>query len=92
MRRCRKAAYIGNDTQATFQCVWHEKPNPHKAPQYGEQPFGGLTEYDANKQNSQNKPSGIDAHIKQLHKQFSHSDAPSESGQSSAASPEFHRL
>ena len=30
--------------------------------------------------------------IKQLHKQFSHSDAPSESGQSSAASPEFHRL
>lgn len=25
-----------------------------------------------------------------LHKQFSHPDAPSESGQSSAASPEFH--
>ena len=49
-----------------------------------------FVEHDANKKNSQNKPSGIDAHIKQLHKQFSHPDAPSESGQSSAVSPEFH--
>ena len=45
---------------------------------------------DGSKPAASYKPSGIDAHIKQLHKQFSHPDAPSESGQSSAASPEFH--